>query len=126
MKFQKPCIADDGQIVLILEGALSGSMIVEYLASEIKSHIQGMRKLHGLKYKDKIRLAIDPDIGPVMSACLKHRDYIMGETQAISMDQLWIGMDLSSATYREYALDEGGIKIALWEASSSTERMGLI
>ncbi|HHY90627.1 MAG TPA: isoleucine--tRNA ligase, partial [Clostridiales bacterium] len=72
-------------LFVILDTTLNQELIDEGLAREFVSKVQQMRKNNGYEVLDNIRIFFHSD-EEVIQAVQKHRDYIMQETLAVSIE----------------------------------------
>ena len=78
-------VAMENNIFTILDTTLTDELIDEGLARELVSKVQQLRKQKDFEMMDNIAITVDAD-DAVKKAVDCHRDYIMKETLAVSMD----------------------------------------
>jgi isoleucyl-tRNA synthetase len=77
--------AEDGGLVVGLVTDLSSDLVLEGLAREVVRRVQDLRKSSGFDISD--RIAITYTATDLLSNAIEtHRDYIMGESLALSLD----------------------------------------
>jgi isoleucyl-tRNA synthetase len=104
-----------------LDPAIDEALRLEGVARELVNRIQRLRRDAGLEVSDRIRLWIAGDVD-ARSAADRHRDYIAGETLALSLD---LSQDLGAVPggvgveARDIEMDGVGARIALERAVGS-------
>lgn len=78
-------VAMENNVFAILDTSLNQELIDEGLARELISKVQQMRKAADYEMMDNIEIFINAD-SDVSEAVRKHRDYIMSETLALSLE----------------------------------------
>ncbi len=78
-------VAMENNMFTILDTTLAADLIDEGLARELVSKVQQIRKQQALEMMDNIAITVEAD-DKVRNAAEKHRDYIMKETLALSLD----------------------------------------
>jgi len=76
----------DGNLLLVLDLEITPELREEGLAREFVNRVQSMRKTLDLEYERRIVLEFAVE-EPVRSAVLKHQNYIMSETLAVSLNE---------------------------------------
>ena len=76
--------AEDGGLVVGLVTDLSPDLVLEGLAREVVRRVQDLRKSSGFDISDRIRITYSAT-SLLSNAIEQHRDYIMGETLALSL-----------------------------------------
>ena len=74
-------VANDGDLSVALDTALSPALVAEGIAREFVSHVQALRKEADLAVSDRISLSVETD-AEAAAALETHRDYVCGETLA--------------------------------------------
>jgi isoleucyl-tRNA synthetase len=77
-------VAEDGAYVAALVTDLTPELVAEGLAREFVRRVQDLRKSADLDVADRIELFIEASAG-LRSAVEAHKDYITGETLAVSL-----------------------------------------
>jgi isoleucyl-tRNA synthetase len=75
----------EGAHAVALDLAIDDELRAEGYARELVHAVQAARKAAGLEVEDRIELALDGDAA-LVSAAREHRDYVAGETLAVSLD----------------------------------------
>ena len=78
-------VASEGAYLAALHTVLTPDLEMEGLAREFVRRVQDLRKQSGLELSDRIRLSVSasPRLGQAIEA---HREYILGETLTVEMD----------------------------------------
>ena len=79
-------VAMENNLFVILDTNLDAELVDEGFARELISKVQQLRKQKGLEMMDNISITIAAD-DEVTAAVSKHKDYIMKETLALSLDE---------------------------------------
>ena len=77
-------VANDGDLTVALDTALTPDLVAEGIARELVSHVQNLRKESGLDVADRIRLRVETD-AEAEAAILSHADFVKGEVLAIDL-----------------------------------------
>ncbi len=79
-------VASEGAYLAALQTDLTHDLVLEGLAREFVRHVQELRKQVRLDIADRIHLQVDasPELAQAIAA---HRQYIMGEVLALSLDE---------------------------------------
>jgi isoleucyl-tRNA synthetase len=77
-------VAEDGAYVAALVTDLTPELVAEGLAREFVRRVQDLRKSAELDVSDRIELYVDASAG-LKSAIETHKDYITGETLAVTL-----------------------------------------
>jgi isoleucyl-tRNA synthetase len=77
--------AADRELLVALDTELTPELLAEGLAREVVNRVQTARKEADLDYADRIRVRYAAG-GPLAAAIATHREYIAGETLALSLD----------------------------------------
>ncbi|MBQ7690883.1 MAG: isoleucine--tRNA ligase [Muribaculaceae bacterium] len=77
-------VANDGNITVALDITLNNELVEEGFAREVVNRIQNIRKMRNFDITDKIVVQAQVD-DVVREAMMNHRDYIMGQIQAITI-----------------------------------------
>ncbi|MEN8113415.1 MAG: isoleucine--tRNA ligase [Actinomycetota bacterium] len=80
-------VATDGPITVALDTELTPDLIVEGVARELVSRIQGLRRSGGLAVTDRVRVAWDSADASVVAAFAAHGAFIAGEVLASELEQ---------------------------------------
>ena len=78
-------VAMENNVFTILDTTVTPELAGEGLARELVSKVQQMRKQNNYEMMDNIRIYIDAD-DDVKAAVEAHREYIMNETLAVSIE----------------------------------------
>jgi isoleucyl-tRNA synthetase len=78
-------VAEDGPYVAALVTDLTPELVAEGLAREFVRRVQDLRKSAELDVADRIELYVEASAG-LRSAIEAHKDYITGETLAVSLE----------------------------------------
>lgn len=78
-------VAMENNVFTILDTSLDQDLIDEGIAREIVSKVQQLRKQHDFEMMDNIEVLLAAD-DEVKAAVEKHREYIMNETLALTLD----------------------------------------
>jgi len=78
-------VANDGKLTVALDITLTDELRREGLARDLVNRVQNLRKEMGLEVQDKITILLEKNKEIFNQAIEIHRDYICGETQALSM-----------------------------------------
>ncbi|MCB1220969.1 MAG: isoleucine--tRNA ligase [Planctomycetales bacterium] len=76
----------DGNLLLVLDTQISDELRKEGLAREVVNRLQGQRKTLDLDYQDRIKVVYS-STDEVAAALEVHRDYVMQETLADSLER---------------------------------------
>ncbi len=98
-------VSMEGNLFVILNTKLTQELIDEGFAREFISKVQQMRKNNDYEMMDNIKVYFNAD-GDVTKALDVHKDYIMKETLAVSMEQ-----KESDDSFESYDLNEHDTKI---------------
>ena len=79
-------VAMENNLFVILDTNLDAELVDEGFARELISKVQQLRKQKGLEMMDNISITIAAD-DEITAAVNKHKDYIMKETLALSLDE---------------------------------------
>ena len=80
-------VANDLEITVALDLALSDDLLMDGIARDIVNRIQNQRKDMGLEVMDKIRILFNRNDKELVNKAIEsHRDYICTETQANSLE----------------------------------------
>ncbi|MDR0356994.1 MAG: isoleucine--tRNA ligase [Clostridiales Family XIII bacterium] len=79
-------VAMENGLFAILDTTITPELMAEGLAREFVSKVQQIRKQSGFEMMDRIRVRFGAD-ETVAAAVLAHRDYIMKETLALSLEE---------------------------------------
>ncbi len=79
-------VANDGKLTVALDITLTDELRKEGLARDLVNRVQNLRKEMGLEVQDKITILLEKNKDVFNQAIEIHRDYICGETQALSME----------------------------------------
>lgn len=79
-------VAMENNLFVILDTNLDAELVDEGFARELISKVQQLRKQKGLEMMDNISITIAAD-DEITAAVSKHKDYIMKETLALSLDE---------------------------------------
>jgi isoleucyl-tRNA synthetase len=74
----------EGAHAVALDLTIDDELREEGYAREIVHAVQAARKAAGLEVEDRIELALDGDVA-LMRAAREHRDYVAGETLAVTL-----------------------------------------
>ena len=77
-------VANDGNLTVALDTALTPDLVSEGIARELVSHVQALRKETGLDVSDRIRLSVTTD-AEAAAAITAHADFVKGETLALNL-----------------------------------------
>ena len=77
-------VANDGDLTVALDTALTPDLVSEGIARELVSHVQALRKETGLDVSDRIRLSVTTD-AEAAAAITAHADFVKGETLALDL-----------------------------------------
>jgi isoleucyl-tRNA synthetase len=83
-------VESDGNLTAALDPTLDEALELEGLARELVNRVQRLRKDSGLEVQDRIALRVR-SAGRVARAVEEHRDFIMGETLALTLEAEPIG-----------------------------------
>lgn len=103
-------------VVVYLDTNVDEELRLEGLAREIIRRIQTMRKEMDLDYDAKIRTRYEAG-GSLKKAIERFRDYIMEETQSVSLDRLHVEEEEDKEGYHKDWVIEGE-KISIWISPS--------
>jgi isoleucyl-tRNA synthetase len=78
-------VESDGTLTAALDPTLDEELELEGLAREVVNRVQRLRKDSGLEVQDRIALVVHSG-GRVARAVEAHRDFIMGETLALTLE----------------------------------------
>ncbi len=78
-------VAMENNVFTILDTTVTPELAGEGLARELVSKVQQMRKQNNYEMMDNIRISVDAD-DDVKAAVEAHREYIMNETLAVSIE----------------------------------------
>ena len=78
-------VANDGKLTVALDITLTDELRREGLARDLVNRVQNLRKEMGLEVQDKITILLEKNKEIFNQAIEIHKDYICGETQALSM-----------------------------------------
>ena len=79
-------VAHDGKLTVALDITLTDELRREGLARDLVNRVQNLRKEMGLEVQDKITILLEKNKEVFNQAIEIHRNYICGETQALSME----------------------------------------
>ena len=109
--------AEDGGYLALVETALTPDLAAEGLARDVVRRLQELRRRAGLEVSDRIHVRYRGDAA-VGEAVARHRDYIAGETLALSLgpaDGKDGGAPDGAAT-GDAAIGGRAVALALWKA----------
>jgi isoleucyl-tRNA synthetase len=78
-------VAREGKITVALDISVTEELEMEGLARDLVNRIQNIRKESGFEVQDKININIQKNSDLLEGAVEKHKNYICGETQALSL-----------------------------------------
>ncbi|MGK7389357.1 MAG: isoleucine--tRNA ligase [Candidatus Cyclobacteriaceae bacterium M2_1C_046] len=78
-------VAREGKVTVALDIKVTDELQKEGLARDVINRIQNLRKDSGFDVQDKIHIQIERNGDFVNQALEEHKDYICGETQALSL-----------------------------------------
>ena len=104
-------VESDGTLTAALDPTLDEELHLEGLARELVSRIQRLRKESGLEVQDRIDLTVSAR-GRVARSLEAHRDFIMAETLALSLDTE-DGRPAAASGSAELDLDGENVRIGL-------------
>ncbi len=105
-------VAADGAYQCALRIELTPELKAEGLAREFVRHVQDLRKQAGFAIADRIRLHVQatPRLAEAIQA---HREYIMGETLAVALENYDLFRDSQAAKSLETAFDGEKVTIGI-------------
>ena len=77
-------VANDGDLTVALDTALTPDLVAEGIARELVSHVQTLRKETGLDVSDRIRLSVETD-AEAAAAIRANADFVKGEVLALDL-----------------------------------------
>ena len=77
-------VANDGDLSVALDPALTPELVAEGIAREFVSHVQSLRKEADLDVADRIRVSVSTD-AEAAAALRAHAEFIRGETLALDL-----------------------------------------
>ena len=105
-------MAEEGPYVAALVTDLTPELVQEGQAREFVRRVQDLRKSANLEVADRIRLFVEASVA-LSTAIEAHRDYIMAETLALSLEFGQLPADAPSA---EDDFDGEHVRVALMKA----------
>jgi isoleucyl-tRNA synthetase len=102
----------EGAHAVALDLAIDEDLRREGHAREIVHAVQSARKSAGLQVEDRIELALDGDAA-LLDAARAHRDYLVGETLAVSMELDLIPGAFAAATYYSEETEIDGLALTI-------------
>ncbi len=100
--------SSEGDAVIALDTRLTPELVAEGMARDVVRHLQQLRKDEQLDMDDRIAVQLDTDDEQLREAVEAHREYIMAETLAESLE--WTDLDESA---RQATIEEAGLKLHL-------------
>lgn len=79
-------VASEDGLTVALDISITDELKKEGIARDLVNRVQNLRKDMGLEVQDKITLSVKKSDDLVNEALMSFRDYICGETQALSLD----------------------------------------
>ncbi len=108
-------VAEEGDLLVALDTALTPELEAEGLAREVAHRLQGLRKAAGLEVSDRVVATIDGDAAPLASL-VAHREWLAEEILAVELE-IGAGGDLGpSGSVEDVTLAEGSLRLALRRA----------
>ena len=77
-------VANDGDLSVALDPALTPELVAEGIAREFVSHVQSLRKEADLDVADRIRISVETD-SEAAAALQAHAEFVKGETLALDL-----------------------------------------
>ena len=77
-------VANDGDLSVALDPALTPELVAEGIAREFVSHVQSLRKEADLDVADRIRVSVSTD-AEAAAALRAHAEFVKGETLAVDL-----------------------------------------
>ena len=77
-------VANDGDLSVALDPALTPALVAEGIAREFVSHVQSLRKEADLDVADRIRVSVETD-SEAAAALQAHVEFVKGETLALDL-----------------------------------------
>ena len=102
----------EGAHAVALDLTIDEELRQEGRAREIVHAVQNARKRAGLAVEDRIELALDGD-GALLAAAEAHRDYLQGETLALTLSLDRDGAQAVDATYSSEATEIDGLSLTI-------------
>lgn len=78
-------VANDGDLTVALDTALTPDLVAEGIARELVSHVQALRKDAGLDVADRIRLTVETD-AEAAAAIEANAAFVKGEVLAVELE----------------------------------------
>ncbi|MGH7150575.1 MAG: DUF5915 domain-containing protein, partial [Planctomycetota bacterium] len=101
----------EGDLVVALDTEVTEPLLLEGLARDLVSRIQGLRKEAALNVTDRIRVEVKDDAGPLVRRSLEdHGDLVRGETLAEGGILFASG---GAQGWSEFELPDGAGRVAL-------------
>ena len=96
-------VANEGRLTVALDVTVTEPLRLEGLARELVNRIQNLRKTSGFEITDKIHVVIEPnqDIKVMLA---EWKEYIMGQTLALSVSMGETGPSATSQDFETYTL----------------------
>jgi isoleucyl-tRNA synthetase len=98
-------------ISIDLDCQLTDELVDEGLARECINRIQRTRKELGLNVEDRIKITFTSESNRLKDAILKHKDYICGETLALSLSE-----DSANKNAQSFSIDEHDLTLDIAKA----------
>lgn len=96
-------VANEGRLTVALDVTVTEPLRLEGLARELVNRIQNLRKTSGFEITDKIHVVIEPN--PDIEVMLAEwKEYIMGQTLALSVSMGETGPSATSQDFETYTL----------------------
>jgi isoleucyl-tRNA synthetase len=112
-------VESDGGYTVALDTHVDEELRVEGLARELINRIQRVRREAGLHVSDRIGVHVRAADEAVLGAVRRHRDFIAGETLAVSLEAGPAPAPLAhGGTTHDVDLDGSAVSITLWRVEA--------